>query len=384
MDVVIVLGWPRLPAPLVRLPPDLAVRQVRVAGSGLLSIGSTAIAIRPAYMLRALLRWALGQVPGALGERLRRHGRSVAYGLVDAVLGRFLTPSEARAAAAMAANADVVIADTIFRAPALAHLPDGQPKVIIAHDVFSARHASLSALGLELFPPSLTAADEAALLAKADLIVAIQAQEASILAGLAPRAQVVTAPMPAAPVPRPGGVVREAGRLAFVGSVAPHNVDGLRWFLGEVWPKLRASLPSVRLDICGSAGRASIDWPQGVTVHGIVPELAPILHRACLAIAPVRAGSGQATKLLDFAAHGLSTVTTSQGLAGYERSDPWPFVAADTADRFAEVTAQLAASDGMAREATAIRFMRRYDAAIVLRPFVNAVEALARSGAQSP
>lgn len=377
IEVTLVLGWPRLAAPVVRYAGDLDAARVGVVGPGLATIRGHVVLTSPARALRALARWGLGLVPGPLGERLRRHGRSLAYGMVDAILGRFLTEAEARAAAALAADAEVVLVDTIFRAPALAYLPPGQPGGVIAHDVFSARHRSLSALGLELFPPTLSEEDEARLLAPADLVVAIQQQENAVLAQLAPHARVVTAPMPATPAPRPAGTAREAGRLAFVGSRAPHNVDGLRWFLAKVWPRLGALLPNVRLDVCGSVGRSVGEAPPGVTVHGIVPDLAPILHRACLAVAPVRAGSGQATKMLDFAAHGLTTVTTSQGLAGYDRADAWPFVAADTAEAFAAETARLAATDGIDREAVAAVFMRGYDPAVLLRPFIEAVEALA-------
>lgn len=377
IDVTIVLGWPRLSAPVLRYGDDLDAGRVRVVGPGLATIGGYVVITRPLLGLRALARWAAGRVPGRLGERMQRQGRALAYGTVDAVLGRFLTEEEARAAALMAGQADLVLVDTIFRAPALAYLPAQQPKGVIAHDVFSARHASLRALGLELFPANLTEDDEARLLASADLVVAIQQQENAVLAQLAPHARVVTAPMPATPAPRPAGTAREAGRLAFVGSRAPHNVDGLRWFLAKVWPRLGALLPDVRLDVCGSVGRSVGEAPPGVTVHGIVPDLAPILHRACLAVAPVRAGSGQATKMLDFAAHGLTTVTTSQGLAGYDRADAWPFVAADTAEAFAAETARLAATDGIDREAVAAVFMRGYDPAVLLRPFIEAVEALA-------
>lgn len=383
IDVTIVLGWPRLPAPIVRYSADLDARRVRVVGPGLASIHGHVVVTQPARSLRSLARWAVGLAPGALGERLQRQGRSLDYGKVDAVVGRFLTEDEARAAAAMARGADVVLVDTIFRAPALAYLPHHQPKVVIAHDVFSARHASLRALGLDLFPPTLTEADEARLLAPADLVVAIQAQENAVLAKLAPHARIVTAPMPAEPVARPPGVARQAGRLAFVGSRAPHNVDGLRWFLGEIWPRLRAAMPKIQLDVCGTVGRSVGDVPAGVTVHGIVPDLAPILYRACLAVAPVRAGSGQATKMLDFAAHGLTTVTTTQGLAGYEPTEPWPFIAADTPEAFADAIARLAASDGTKREATASDFLRQYDAAVLLRPFVDSIEALARGQRQA-
>lgn len=382
-DVLIVLGWPRLSAPVVPFGGNFARGRVRVAGTGVTSVGGYAMLTRPRRQARALARSVLEMLPGRVGERLRRQGRSVAYGMVDAVLGRFLTDAEAAAAAALAAPADLVIADTIFRAPALRFLPPGKPTAIVTHDVFSARHAALGELGLEVYPPSLSEADEAALLGPAGLVVAIQEQEQRLLRRLAPGAVHVTAPMPASPVPRPASIRRQPGQLAFVGSLAPHNADGMRWFIAEVWPLLRQRLPGVRLDVCGTVGRAFSSVPDGVTLHGVVRNLSPLLHRACLAIAPVRAGSGQATKLLDFAAHGLTTVTSSQGLAGYTRQDHWPFAVADTAEAFAEETARLAATDGTGREHDALAFLHRYEPGELLRPFVEAVEQLPSRQLQS-
>ncbi len=52
----------------------------------------------------------------------------------------------------------------------------------------------------------------------------------------------------------------------FLGSDSIHNVDGLRWFFDQVWPRLRALRPSVRLDVCGTVGRAFAAAPEGVAV----------------------------------------------------------------------------------------------------------------------
>lgn len=382
-DVRIVLAWPRLPSPIMRYADAFDPARVRVVGRGLASLGGHVVVLRPRPALRAALRALMRQLPGRLGERVRRQGQAAAYGAVDSVIGRWLTPDEAAAAARLSAGADLVLVDTIFRAPALAALPADAPgrtgpaRALVAHDVFHARHASLAARGLRLHPPSLTAAEEGRWLGTASLVAAIQANEAKELARLAPTARVVVAPMPARFVPRPAGVARVPGRIAFVGSAAPHNVDGMRWFLAEVWPRIRAAMPAARLDVCGAVGGGLADVPDGVVLHGLVPDLAPVLHRASVAIAPLLAGSGQVIKLLDFAAHGLATVTTRQGVAGYPPGPGMPFTLADTAEDFAAATLHLAAGGAETREAEAETFVRRNGAETVLRPFIEAVEAMA-------
>ncbi|MCC7280959.1 MAG: glycosyltransferase, partial [Acetobacteraceae bacterium] len=304
-DVTIVLAGQRLSAPIIRYADDYDLDRVRVVGRGLASFRG-GVVLRPVgAWARALARGTLAVLPAGIGETLRRRAWTLSHGHVDGVIGRFLSAPEARFAASLAAPADLVIADTIFRAPALPFLPGRRRRAILTHDVFHSRHASLSARGMALIPPSLSEADEAALLGTADLLIAIQSGEAAELARLAPRASVVTAPMPARLSPRPPECRREAGRLVYVGSGTPHNLDGMRWFLAEAWPRLRSTRPGSQLDLVGGIGAVLEAPPEGVAVLGQVETLAPILHRACLAIAPQLAGSGQSIKLIDYAAHGL-------------------------------------------------------------------------------
>jgi glycosyltransferase involved in cell wall biosynthesis len=370
--VTVVLARPRLEG-LVQRTGGL-----RVVGPGLASGAGWVAAARPKDAARILARSALSLLPSGLGESLRRRGRTGDYGAADAVLGRFLSEAEAEAAARLCAGADWVVADTIFRAPALAKLPPGPRRAIVTHDVFHARHAALSARGLSLFPPTLTAADEARWLAEAELLVAIQPEEEAVLATLAPGARVVTAPMPARALPRPPGIAREPARLVFIGSASAHNTDGLRWFLAEVWPLVRARLPTARLDVAGTVCREIGAAPEGVALLGRVDDLAPLLHRAGLAIAPLRAGSGLKIKLLDYAAHGLATVTTTVGAAGFLPDPAWPFVLEDNARGFAEAVLRLAGDDPALREAAALAYVGHYGAEGVFAPLLAGLGVVAK------
>lgn len=370
----LVLGWPRLRGPTERFDDVLDPAQVDVVGNGIARVGGRVITTRPKRLLRALGRRALAALPPRTRERLRRRGRAGSYGVVDAVMGRMNTEAEARIAAGLCAGCDLVMTDAIFRAPALAFLPAGPRRAIITHDVFHLRHATLSARGLSVHPPRFTASDEAALLANAGLLVAIQEEEAAVLRRLAPTAQVVTAPMPAAPHPRPHGTRREPGRIVFVGSIGPHNVDALRWFAAEAWPGVRALLPDARLDVVGSVGGAVGPLPEGMHVLGVLPSLAPVLHRASVAVAPMQAGSGLNIKLLDYAAHGLATVCTSRAAAGLLPAPDWPFAIADTPQAFATAVARLAAGGAEVREEAAAAYLDLYGASRVLAPLVEAVE----------
>jgi Glycosyl transferases group 1 len=379
LSVVVILVRPRLPWPIQSFGGALNPALVRVEGPKLIS-GSGWVAATPRPTAGILARRVLNALPAALSEGLRRRARAGDYGEVDAVIGRFMEPSAINWAASRIAalKPRAVLVDTIFRAPLLRHptLVDVH-SVLITHDVFHRRHNALAARGLRLFPTNLGQAEELDLLRLANVVVAIQPEEEMLLRELLPGRKVISAPMMAQPRPRPPGVEREAGLFAFVGSDSVHNVEGLRWFLAEVWPHLRATLPTARLEVCGSVGHALglRAIPNGVLLQGLVPDLGTVLHRAAIAVAPILAGSGLKIKLLDYVAHGLGTVTTPVGVEGFEVTRDWPFTVAVDAEEFAQAAARLAADivDAAAREKRALDYCRLYAPERVFSPLAEAV-----------
>lgn len=349
------LTRPRLPWPVIRNRGPVAVR-----GPRLLRFGPWLAAAEPRATAVALLR---GIAPAVLrGARAAR--------VNDVVLGAGITGTEAAwIAARIATDApDSILIDTIFRAPLLDHPAlSGIRSVLITHDLFHRRHAALRLAGYRVAPAELGRADEAALLNRADALIAIQPEEGRLLTGMCPERPVFTVPMPAAPAPRPEGVRRHPERLVFVGSDNLPNLDGLRWFLAQVWPGLRAARPDIRLDLAGDCGAALGRLPPGVRRLGRVSDLAPVLHGAALAIAPLRAGSGLKVKLLDYARHGLWTVATHEACAGLAPDTRLPVFVADTASNFGATI--LAALTQRAEEEDALSYVRRhYAAARVFAP----------------
>lgn len=299
-------------------------------------------------------KWIFAASAGALGglagramlhelpPGLRRQIRQARH-KADMVLGGFPAPEDLRwcARAVARLRPEAVLIDTIFRAPLLAE-PELKHcnSIIIAHDVFHRRAQAMQAAGYSVQPRDLTRARETTLLGRARSIAAIQPEEAEVISAMCPGANVFTTPMPALPCPPPPNVRRNSGRLVFVGSAGLPNLDGMRWFLAEIWPLLAGY--GITLDIIGDCGTALRRLPPGVQAFGRVPDLSPYLHRAALAIAPLRAGSGLKVKLLDYARHGLTTVVTPPGLAGFQPDANAPFVVAGSAVMFAEAVRRLA------------------------------------------
>lgn len=214
--------------------------------------------------------------------------------------------------------ADAIVADYAFQCDGIAAVlrPD-RPSAVVMHDLYAERSGSFGAAATQDSVVGLSAAREAALLGKADLVVAIQQAEAGWVERNVPDTRVVTAPMAAKPVaaPQPG----DADHVMFVGSNTPPNVIGLEWFFTAIWPAIRTSLPGARLTVAGSIAAAfTTAVPEGVEMLGIVPDLAPLYAAAGVVISPLTVGSGLKIKLIDALAQGKAIVATSVTVQGVE------------------------------------------------------------------
>jgi succinoglycan biosynthesis protein ExoO len=237
----------------------------------------------------------------------------------------------------------------IFQRPAL----QSARHVCLTHDVAWHRARLAAAEAGANVPAAISREDEAGWLRCAQTIVAISAPDAAELRALVPTAAVLLAPKACAPsAENPPEPDLASPRLLFVGSGNLFNTAGLAWFLLEVWPRVRASLPGTRLDVCGSVDRAVTLRPAGVVFHGSVPELAPFYRAAGVVIVPLLRATGLNIKLVEAAAAGRAIVASTVTLAGA------PFLrdavlGADSAAGFAAALGLLLTDAGANRTAAA-------------------------------
>lgn len=92
--------------------------------------------------------------------------------------------------------------------------------------------------------------------------------------------------------------------LVFVGTMNWYpNVQAMLYFLREVWPGLKGRVPAATLDIAGSNPPETLlqlarSLP-GVTVHGHLPDVRPLIDSAAVFVCPIRDGGGTKLKILD-------------------------------------------------------------------------------------
>ena len=209
------------------------------------------------------------------------------------------------------------------------------------------------------------------------MTIAVSEDDCRRLAALAPGANIDWIPTgvdidyfsPAATLERPA-------HLVFSGSMDWHpNEDGVRYFVGEILPLIRAEIPGATFSVVGrnpSAELRAISAAAGVEVTGTLDDIRPAMAQASVCVVPLRAGSGTRLKIFEALAMGKAVVSTTLGAEGLEMESGRHFVAADGARAFADAVVALVRDDDRRRRiAAAGRALveARYSWAQVALPF---------------
>ncbi len=115
------------------------------------------------------------------------------------------------------------------------------------------------------------------------------------------------------------------------------NRDAAAWLLREVWPLLRERRPEVRLRIAGARpARQLRRWAArvGVSLDVDPPDLKQLIAGATVALAPLRAGSGLAIKVLEAWSMGVPLVASPWTAAGITAEAGEEFLIADSPARW--------------------------------------------------
>ncbi|WP_434213113.1 glycosyltransferase [[Pseudomonas] boreopolis] len=134
--------------------------------------------------------------------------------------------------------------------------------------------------------------------------------------------------------------------LVFVGGFRhPPNLDAMRWFIGEVFPLVRAALADVAFHCIGidvpDELQALANARPGVILHGHVPDLVPYMEGARVAVAPLRFGAGVKGKVNLSMAHGQPVVATTCAVEGMHLRDGEDVLVADGTAAFADAVVRL-------------------------------------------
>lgn len=250
---------------------------------------------------------------------------------------------------------DVIIVNYVFLIDTVENAFENPPlKVVLTHDIRHQRVQNYTHAGLLSQDSHWTWENESELLRKADILLAIQENDAKTLKKMASNKEVFCIPMsavytfhsPAEQVP---------GRCLFVGSKVDHNIHGLRWFLQYVWPGILHSLPNSTLHVCGTICERFEKGEPTVRFLGQRDDLTSEYAAAELCIIPLIAGSGLKIKLVEALSHGRACVSTPVGVQGVQELSDKAVLVAESPEDFADAVLRVlqtpAKRQAMEREA---------------------------------
>ncbi|MFC1831208.1 glycosyltransferase [Thermodesulfobacteriota bacterium] len=135
-------------------------------------------------------------------------------------------------------------------------------------------------------------------------------------------------------------------RVVFTGSMdwLP-NIDAMRWFVREVFPKVQESFPEAELAIVGRNPAPEIqrlaEGNSKIIVSGSVPDVRPWMAQAEVFVVPIRVGGGTRLKIYEAMAMGLPIVSTTIGAEGLKYAHGDNILIVDTVDDFAGSVVEL-------------------------------------------
>ncbi|MCA1816664.1 MAG: glycosyltransferase family 4 protein [Acidobacteria bacterium] len=168
--------------------------------------------------------------------------------------------------------------------------------------------------------------------------------------------------------------------VLFLGSMDwEANVDGVEWFVREVWAQISSAIPGARFRVVGRdpAPRVRRLASASVEITGTVPSVVEHLREATVFVVPLRVGGGTRLKIFEAMAAGKAVVSTTVGAEGLDVTDGRDVILADDARAFADSVVGLL-RDGARRrefEQAASALAARHDWSAVVRRFEDALES---------
>ena len=142
--------------------------------------------------------------------------------------------------------------------------------------------------------------------------------------------------------------------VVFTGSMDwEANVDGVRFFLADVWPLILAQVPDARFVVVGRNPPPALQEQakafKGVSFTGFVDDVRPYARAAHAFVIPLRVGGGTRIKAFEAMAMGCPVVSTSIGIEGLDVTDGEHYLQRDSAEQQAQAVVELLRDVGLRR-----------------------------------
>lgn len=130
--------------------------------------------------------------------------------------------------------------------------------------------------------------------------------------------------------------------LVFTGSFRyKPNYEAMQWFLGEVFPLIRAEISDVKLTITGDHSDLPLPDMENVNLIGFVEDIRPVVVGSSISIAPLLSGGGTRLKILEAMALKVPVVASTKGAEGLDVQNGTHLLIADSPRDFANAVVRL-------------------------------------------
>ena len=268
-------------------------------------------------------------------------------------VSRWTVPAFRHAVIELAAEwkPDIVQAEYHVMAQYLPAVPAGVPRVLRQLEpgaaTASERGADRRGLGhaITLLDRRAWRGYEAWAMRIADVVAVLTQRDRDVLAPLAGRTPLVVIPLGVPLPPRPADPRgRAPATVLFVGNfMHPPNQDAADRLVRGIFPRVRREVPEAELRIVGPDPGADLlaAAGAGVTVTGVVPDVAPHLEDAAVVVTPLRLGGGMRVKLAEALAAGKAVVATALAAEGLSVRDGRELVLAESDEAIAAAIVSL-------------------------------------------
>ncbi|MCU7800113.1 MAG: glycosyltransferase [gamma proteobacterium symbiont of Lucinoma myriamae] len=216
---------------------------------------------------------------------------------------------------------DIVLMNYIFQSKLLECIPNNIVKIIDTHDRFSDRHKMLQKNGVEPDFFYTVKDEEAKAFERADIILAIQDNEADFFRTLTDkRVEVV------------GHIEKKRfldkkyfslKKIGFIGSRNSTNLHSISKFIDKFTDYIDAKKLNIQLLIAGSICTKIESRHRAIKLLGFVDELEGFYRSVDLIINPLILGTGLKIKSIEALSYGVPIVSTDIGFEGISSSSPF-------------------------------------------------------------
>lgn len=129
--------------------------------------------------------------------------------------------------------------------------------------------------------------------------------------------------------------------VAYLGNLrSPNNVDGVLWFVREVWPRIRAQRPGTTMVLAGKQPvdpiKEAIAAAPGITLVENAPDAIAVQRSAGVLVNPIFVGSGVNVKSIEMLFTPGFLISTEHGVGGLADEGKRCFTVVDDAPGFAD------------------------------------------------